>query len=245
MDDRRWTMVGCLSSIVHRPSSSYGEIPMAEQRPSLSQQAYEAIKRKIVSLELPPGALIDESALREELGIGRTPIREALQRLSLEKLVVIHPRRGTFVSDVRLADLQRLTELRLTLEALAMRLAAQRGTEEHWQRMALVLAQAPWDKTDTDNEEWICVDQKCHEIAYEATDNPYLRDILTMLYAHSLRLWYIALREIGDMRQAIREHEHILEALRAGDGDRAAQLMQRHILAFHEQIQATMLAVSL
>lgn len=216
---------------------------MTEPRMSLSQQAYEAIKRKIVSLELPPGALVDETALREELGIGRTPIREALQRLALEKLVVILPRRGTFVSDVRLSDLQRLAEVRLTLEGLAMRLAAQRGTEEHWRQMADVLADAPWDVPDTDNEVWISIDQRCHEIIYEATANPYLQDILAMLYAHSLRLWYFALREIGDMRQAIREHEHILEALRAGDGDRAAQLMQRHILAFHEEIQATMTAV--
>ncbi len=216
---------------------------MAEQRMSLSQQAYEAIKRKIVSLELPPGALIDEAALREELGIGRTPIREALQRLALEKLVVILPRRGTFVSDVRLSDLQRLAEVRLTLEGLAMRLAAQRGTEQHWQEMEEALAQAPWDETDTDNEVWIAIDQKCHEIIYEATANPYLQDILAMLYALSLRLWYFALAEIGDMRQAIREHEHILHALREGDGDRAAQLMQRHILAFHEEIQATMTAV--
>ncbi len=216
---------------------------MAEQRISLSQQAYEAIKRKIVSLELPPGAPIDEAALREELGIGRTPIREALLRLALEKLVVIMPRRGTFVSDVRLSDLQRLTEVRLTLEALAMRLAAQRGTEHHWQRMEAVLAQAPWNSEETDNETWIRIDERCHEITYEATANPYLKDTLAMLYAHSLRLWYVALREIGDMREAIREHAHILDALRAGDGDRAAQLMHRHILAFHEEIQATMTAV--
>ena len=216
---------------------------MSERQPSLSQAAYEAIKRKIVSLQLPPGSLIDETALREELGIGRTPIREALQRLALEKLVVIVPRRGTFVSDVRLADLQRLAEVRLTLEGLAARLAAQRGTESHWQRMEEVLARAPWDDPATDNEVWIEIDQECHAIIYEATNNPYLADILAMLYALSLRLWYFALSEIGDMREAIREHERILQALRAGDGEQAAQLLHRHIRAFHEKIQKVMLAV--
>ncbi len=210
---------------------------------SLSQKAYVAIKRKIVSLELPPGSLIDESALREELGIGRTPIREALQRLALEKLVEIVPRRGTFVSDVRLSDLQHLAETRLTLEGLAARLAAQRGTEHHWQRMEHVLSRAPWEATATDNEVWIEIDQECHEIVYQATQNPYLADILRMLYALSLRLWYFALADIGDMREAIREHVHILEALRARDGERAAQLLHRHIMAFHEKIQQVMLSV--
>ncbi len=217
--------------------------PESARSSSLSQRAYEMLKKKIVALELPPGSIIDETVLREELGIGRTPIREALQRLALEKLVVIVPRRGTFVSDVRLSDLQHLAEVRLTLEALAARLAAQRGTADHWRRMEAVLSRAPWNEPVTDNEQWIEIDQECHFIIYEATHNVYLQDILSMLYALSLRLWYYALSEIGDMREAIREHERILHALRSGDGDQAAQLLQRHIRAFHEKIQKVMLAV--
>ena len=82
----------------------------------LSQTAYQAIKYKIISLELPPGSVVDEFSLRTELGLGRTPIREALQRLSMEKLVTIVPRRGTFVTQIGLTDLQRLSEARLILE---------------------------------------------------------------------------------------------------------------------------------
>jgi DNA-binding GntR family transcriptional regulator len=119
---------------------------------SLRQRAYERIKKKIVSLELSPGSVIDEAVLQAELDLGRTPIREALQRLSLEKLVVIVPRRGMFVADIGVMDLQRLFEVRVVLECMAARLAAQRGTEQHWQRMEAVLARLPVGTSSVDNQ---------------------------------------------------------------------------------------------
>lgn len=216
--------------------------PEREKLP-LSQQAYEQIKQKIVSLELPPGAVIDEAALREELGLGRTPIREALQRLSLEKLVEIVPRRGTFVSDLGIMDLQRLFELRIVLEAQAARLAAQRGRQKHWNRMRQVLYQLPDASESFDNEKLIAIDKVCHEIMYEATDNEFLHDTLVTLYALSLRLWYFSLLQIGDMREAIVEHRQILDALEAGDGEGAEALLIRHIKTFQEEIQAVMLGI--
>ena len=216
--------------------------PEHEKLP-LSQQAYEQIKQKIVSLELPPGSVIDEAALREELGLGRTPIREALQRLSLEKLVEIVPRRGTFVSDLGIMDLQRLFELRIVLEAQAARLAAQRGRRKHWERMRKALYQLPDASESFDNEELIAIDKTCHEIMYEATDNEFLHDTLVTLYALSLRLWYFSLSQIGDMREAIVEHRQILDALEAGEGERAERLLVRHIKTFQEEIQAVMLGI--
>jgi DNA-binding GntR family transcriptional regulator len=84
------------------------------------------------------------------------------------------------------------------------------------------------------------VDQSCHEIIYEAADNPFLADTLATHYALSLRLWYFFLDEIGDMRGAILEHQQILEALRERDGEEAARLMAQHIQAFQEEIQAVM-----
>lgn len=213
------------------------------KEPPLSQQAYEQIKQKIISLELPPGSVIDEAALREELGLGRMPIREALQRLSLEKLVEIVPRRGTFVSDLGITDLQRLFEVRVKLEGQAARLAAKRGRSHHWQRMEAMLAQLPSNGESGDNEALIAIDEACHEIMYEATDNEFLQDILVTLYALSLRLWYFSLSHIGDMHDAILEHQQILEALKAGDADRAERLIQRHIKTFQEEIQSVMLGV--
>lgn len=208
---------------------------------SLSQQAYERIKQKIIALELAPGAIIDESALRAELGLGRTPIREALQRLALEKLVLIAPRRGMFVSDIGITDLNRLFEVRLELESFAARLAAQRGNEHHWRRMETVLNSLTAAGGQGDNQDLISVDEACHAIMYEAADNEFLRDTLQTHYALSLRLWYFSLSHVGDMQSAVLEHRFILEALRDRQVERAGELLRQHIQAFQEEIQAVML----
>lgn len=208
---------------------------------SLSQKAYESIKHKIVSLELSPGAVIDEADLQAELGLGRTPIREALKRLALEKLVVIIPRRGMFVTEIGIADLQQIFEVRVTMEGLAARLASRRGGEEHWQKMEGVLADIHQDIVD--NEAYIVADEACHLIVYEAAENLFLKDILTTHYALSLRLWYYFLPRIGDMRREVMEHQLILEALRVADEEEAACLMEGHIRTFQQKIQSVMLGV--
>jgi DNA-binding GntR family transcriptional regulator len=208
--------------------------------PSLSHQAHERIKRKIVSLELAPGSVIDEGVLREELGLGRTPIREALQRLSQERLVVIVPRRGTFVTEIGITDLQELFEVRVVLEGLAARLAAVRGSAGHWTRMEETLS--AMDAAGADYGTLIAIDESCHEIIYEAAGNDFLRDTLVTLYALSLRLWYFFLERIGRMEHAVAEHTAVLEALVDGDGGLASRLMEKHIRAFQEQIGSVMLA---
>lgn len=210
----------------------------------LSQQAYESIKQKIVSLALAPGAVIDEASLREELNLGRTPIREALQRLAQEKLVLIVPRRGMFVSEIGITDLQQLFEMRLVLESLAARYAAKRGADALWRQMETILAEAPGAGEAADNEKLIAIDEACHQIIYEAADNVFLRDTLITMYALSLRLWYFSLAKIGNMCDAVLEHQHIMAALKAGDGEAAARLMKKHIQAFQEELQSVMLGVS-
>lgn len=211
------------------------------QRLSLKEQAYRAIKHRIVSLELEPGAVIDEAALIDELGLGRTPIREALQRLALEKLVDIVPRRGMFVTEIGLTDLQRLFELRMVLESMAARLAAQRGRPDHWRRMEAVLGRLEDAESQMDNEVLIAIDEACHEIMYEAADNEFLYDALSGMYALSLRLWYYSLAKIGRMRSTVLEHRDILLALKNGDADRAAALLRQHINTFQNEIQSVML----
>ncbi|MEM8859699.1 MAG: GntR family transcriptional regulator [Chloroflexota bacterium] len=206
----------------------------------LSKTAYDLIRHKIVSLELPPGEVIDESALREELKLGRTPIREALQRLALEQLVTIIPRRGMFVTEIRLTDLQRLFEVRVPLEAQAARLAAKRGTPQHWIDMQAVLDAIPADGNIT-NENWMLHDQACHQIMYAAADNQFLTDTLTNLYTLSLRLWYFALANMDDVGSAVSQHQTILDALRDGKDNEAADLLEKHIRHFQEEIQAVML----
>ena len=214
------------------------------ERLSLKQKAYQAIKHKIVSLELEPGTVIDETSLIAELGFGRTPIREALQRLALEKLVDIVPRRGMFVTDIGITDLQRLFEVRVVLESMAARLAAERGRQHHWRRMEAVLRKLDDADAVTDNEVLIAIDEACHEIMYEAADNEFLYDTLSAMYALSLRLWYYSLARIGKMHSTVLEHRDILEALRAGEADHAANLLEQHISSFQREIQSVMLGTA-
>jgi DNA-binding GntR family transcriptional regulator len=208
---------------------------------SLKQSAYEIIKHKIVSLEIPPGTFVNEKDLQDELGFGRTPIREALQQLAMEKLVNIVSRRGILVTDIKITDLQRLFEVRLPLESLAVRQAAARGREEHWRRMDAILAELPSNGQAADNNALIEIDKQWHETLYEAANNVFLQDTLVTLYALSLRLWYYAISDIGDMAAAVKEHQQILDALKAGDVDRAASALEAHIRAFQREIQTALL----
>lgn len=206
----------------------------------LSQQAYKIIRHKIVTLALPPGGVIDEAILKAELGLGRTPIREALQRLSLEKLVTIVPRRGMFVTEIGMTDLQRLSEIRVNLESLAAELAAHRGTAAHWQEMAHLLDDLAAHQEEADAKTLIDIDEQCHHIIWEASDNQFLRDTLNMLYALSLRLWHYSRGQLEAIDGPLQQHIAIMHALEEANPSLAAQLMRQHIQLFQEKIQTVM-----
>jgi|SRR5690606_12626696 len=211
---------------------------------SLREQAYHLIRKQITSLELPPGATIDEGMLQAELGLGRTPIREALLQLAHEGLVAIIPRRGMFVTEIGLTDLRKLFEVRVVIELLAVELAAQRGTAEHWRQMEELLSHLPEPGTPGENDIMIEIDEQCHRLIYEASGNPFLVNALTPLYAQSLRLWYLLLSEISTLHAAMQEHVLMLQAFKAGDVEQAVELMRRHIDGFQEEVQQAMLGQS-
>src|SRR4051812_34326968 len=100
----------------------------AGETPSFAERAYEIIRDRLVMLEIRPGAPINDDQLGRELGLGRTPVREALKRLERERLVVAYPRRGTFATDVKIADLGHISEVRQQLEPVAAAAAASRAT---------------------------------------------------------------------------------------------------------------------
>jgi len=205
----------------------------------LSEQAYEIIKEKIVTLELAPGSMIDEATLQDELEFGRTPIREALKRLALENLVTIMPRRGMFVTDIGLKDLQRLLEVRVVLEKLAVSLAADRGKPEHWRRISALLDEQ--ETKDGMRESIIHTDEQFHEIIYEAADNPYLRNALTVMLSLNERLWYYFLPQLGEPRRSPVDHRRIFASLLAKDGEKAAKEMEEHIQSMQGRLQAILL----
>ncbi len=189
----------------------------------------------IVRIELPPGQVLNEDELQARLGIGRTPIREALQRLVRDQFVTVIPRRGAFVSGVDISDLSMLYETRAMLEPYATRLACARGRPEQWDAMEACLGRAT---TGGPADELIEIDRACHEIMWAAAGNRFLTDTLDMLYAQSDRLWHMYLADVADMDYAVAEHRAILGALRAGDADRAAELVEAHVRSFDAQIRA-------
>jgi DNA-binding GntR family transcriptional regulator len=205
----------------------------------LSEQAYHLIKEKIITLELAPLSVIVEQALRKELGLGRTPIREALHRLSAEGLVIISPRRGMFVADISITDLSKIFEIRMVLEGLCARLAAERATPEQIAQMEATMRELE-QGTTRDSETLMEIDQQFHQLLYQAADNEYLADILSRLHALSMRLWHLVLNRLADVEEAVEQHREITAALKAADGEQAEELVRQHIAEFQREIKAAL-----
>ena len=204
-----------------------------------SEEAYQQIKDKIITLELEPASVIDEQALMERLGLGRTPIREALQRLDAENLVHIVPRRGMFVADISITDLQKIFEVRTILAGFCVRLAAQRITPDQIAQMEAVLQDLEHVHSG-DSRQLMEIDRRFQRVMYQAAGNEILAETLDRLYDQSLRIWYLVLHRLGNVQDAIEQHREVAEAVKAGDCARAERLIQQHIVEFQQRIKAVL-----
>jgi len=203
---------------------------------SQSEEAYARILERIVSLEMPPGSVVNEARLREELKIGRTPIREALQRLARENLVRSVPHRGTFVTDVNITDLARITEVRVVLETHAARLAAEKLGSADRKAIQALLEEVKRGEI-TGQRDLMHLDQRIHRAIYRAARNPYLESTLERYFNLSLRLWYLVLDREVRLREAVDEHVELLRAIAGGDGELASTIMRRHVTNFEREIR--------
>ena len=202
----------------------------------LSEKAYHLIKEKIITLDLAPLSVIDEQTLREHLELGRTPIREALHRLSAEGLVLIAPRRGMFVADISITDLAKIFEVRMAMEAYCARLAATRVTPAQIAKMEETVRALE----EVSRDDWrglMQIDERFHSLLYQSADNEFLADSLDRLHALSLRLWFLVVDRLGDVWSAIEQHRAIVDALKDRDADRAALLIRQHIADFQNEIK--------
>jgi DNA-binding GntR family transcriptional regulator len=202
----------------------------------LSEKAYHLIKERIITLDLAPLSVIDEQSLREDLGLGRTPIREALHRLSAEGLVIIAPRRGMFVADISITDLVKIFEVRMAMEGYCARLAAKRCTPGLIAKMEQTVHALDGIEKD-DSHALMEIDERFHRLLYEAADNEFLADSLDRLHALSLRLWFLVLDRLDNVWSAIDQHRVIVDALKVGDAERAELLIKRHISDFQNEIK--------
>jgi DNA-binding GntR family transcriptional regulator len=198
--------------------------------------AYRQIKEKIITVQMQPGAVIRETALMEELGLGRTPIREALKRLESENLVVSTPRRGMSVADIGITDLTQIYEIRVELEALGSRLAAQRITPEELEELRCLVAE--YRQVDKGDKNLLLeLDCRFHALIARATHNNFLHNELDIFHNLALRIWHLALAYAQPEDLNVVAHLDILDAIEAHDVQRAGETMRKHIEHFHKTIK--------
>jgi DNA-binding GntR family transcriptional regulator len=212
-----------------------GQTPHSTPVEQLADRAYFMLRDRIVDLRLPPGATLREDELMRELGIGRTPLREAVKRLALEHLVEVRPRRGTQVTDVHAEDIARFAEVRAELEAHAARLAAERMDDDLRPEAEELVAELE-GAAEQDADALMRLDEQMHRFAWRASRNPYLEATLEGYYALSLRVWHLVLDRVPALPGAVHEHAAVLGALLAGDAARAEALMREHVNAFERQV---------
>lgn len=208
---------------------------------SLAERAYREIRDRLVMLDIRPGAPINEDQLAVFLGIGRTPVREALKRLADERLVVAYPRRGTFATDVQITDLAHISEVRQHLEPVAASSAAVRATAGERTSLAELAAQLQAPATARlAAPDLMRIDLQAHRALYAATHNPFLQDTLVRYDNLATRIWCLLLPRLAGVAGHVGEHGPLLEAVAAGNADHAAELARSHVIHFEQEVRAVL-----
>ncbi len=206
---------------------------------SLAGLAYRQIQDLLVRLDIRPGAPINEEDLCLRLGLGRTPVREALKRLEHERLVVAYPRRGTFATEINVTDLTHIFEVRAVIEPAAAASAARHATAADratFRALAGELAAAV--ELAGQPGELMTLDVRIHRAIYAATHNPYLEDTLVRYGNLATRIWCLFLDRLADMAAHVAEHRQLLRVLADGDAEQAAEIARMHVIEFDKAIRA-------
>ena len=209
-------------------------------RELLADRAYSDLRDRIVTLRIAPGAPIDEDVLGGELGIGRTPVREAIKRLALENLVTVFPRRGTFASEINITDLADICDVRVQLEGHAAYRAAQRMTPAQRDELTGLLDELDRSQGSDDTEALMALDTRVHRFIHGATGNPYLEETLGRYFNLSLRIWYLVLDRLPHLFARVHEHGDLLHAIADGEADRARAIIAEHIETFEREIRSVL-----
>ena len=188
---------------------------------TLTEQAYNRLEEMIVTLRLAPGAVLSEQALATDLGIGRTPVREALQRLTHEGLVLVLPRKAIIVTDTDPRRQLLVLEVRRELERLLARTSAERATDaerEHFLAIADGMGAAALANDDI---AFMRLDREMNALLTQAAHNEYASRSMRFLNGHSRRFWYLHYKEAADLPKCARLHAEEARAIARGNGIRA------------------------
>ncbi len=195
--------------------------------PSLTDRAYAEIEEMIVTLKLAPGSAISESDLCAHLGIGRTPIREALQRLARERLVAIFPRRGMLVSEINVTSQLKLLETRRELERLIAKSAARRATDDERARFRALATAFEAAAKANDDVTFMRIDRDFNVLCSVAAHNEFAAGAMSLMHSLSRRFWYLHYKQAADMPLTAKLHADIARAIAAGGEERAAKASDR------------------
>ncbi|WP_287933794.1 GntR family transcriptional regulator [Arthrobacter sp.] len=207
----------------------------------LAEQAYRHLRDQLIMLEIRPGEAINDSALSARLGIGRTPVREALKRLESDHLVVSYPRRGTFATRVDITELADISEIRELLEPLAARRAARTATagmRETLRELAADIAGS--GPGGTDQLALMRYDIMVHRQIYAAAANPHLEDVLIRYDNLATRIWCLVLDKIPSVAGHIAEHTTLLRAIADGEAELAGSLALEHVTSFERTVRSVL-----
>jgi DNA-binding GntR family transcriptional regulator len=202
--------------MANRKSSNLALV-ISQEELSLSDQAYSQIEEMIVTMQLPPETPVSEAQLSNFLGIGRTPIREAIQRLSREHLVTIVPKRGIFISDLNTQKQLRVLETRRELERLICKKAAKRATlpeRKEFERLAKEFRKAAKNKDDA---LFLHIDKEFNDLTILASRNEFAAAAMSSLHGMSRRYWFGVLKQNVDLVESAILHANLAEAISQGN----------------------------
>jgi DNA-binding GntR family transcriptional regulator len=210
-----------------------------DSEPSLTDRAYAILEEMIVTLKLAPGAAVSEARLSRALGIGRTPIREALQQLARQRLVTILPRRGIIVSEINVKSQLRLLEVRREVERLVARSAARRAIPAERARFAEIARIFEQSAKNNDETTFIRVDREFNDLCTRAARNEFGAGAMSLMHSLSRRFWFIHYQQAADMPATAKLHADIARAIAAGDENAAAKALDRLIDEIEQFTRAT------
>lgn len=203
---------------------------------SLNEQAYRRFKQALVTLNYRPGEYLNTAQVMNDLAMGRTPINQAIHRLSNEGLLQIIPRKGVMVSPLSVDDALELIEVRLANEMLCMRLASSRISVQDIEELEAINQQIEVASQQRDRDGMMLLDNQFHQLLAKIAGNKMLMDILSVLHAQAQRFWASSLSREGHMQEVILEHRAIISALASQDAQAAADAAERHILSFRHAL---------
>lgn len=195
----------------------------------LREIVFEHLREAIVKGKLRPGERLMEMQLADDMGVSRTPVREAIRKLELEGLVIMVPRRGAYVADLSIKDVAETFEIRSALEALAAGLAAERITAEESEEMERILVRISSAVEAGDFKQTVDLDEQYHNLLYRASHNDRLMQILSNLREQIQRFRVTTLAMPGRVRGVLQEHRNIAEAISERNAELAHQLALEHI----------------